>query len=172
MTTRDRSAVSLNFPRETRGMLTNFRERALNYIYRTALALSEGRLESASVSVSSQPNEEDSLTLDLTLTINADWEYIKKLRREILVKLGEWSQEWSEEEKTDYGRRIYFGAYPFKLVKPLEFYRLGISLSETATSEPLQRTVVSRLYYGLHHEEYSQGEAEDGYNCPQAYMSG
>lgn len=37
-------------------------------------------------------------------------------------------------------------------MRPLEFYRLGVSLSETAISEPLQRTVVNRLYYGLHHE--------------------
>ena len=37
-------------------------------------------------------------------------------------------------------------------MRPLEFYRLGISLSQTAESESLQRTVVGRLYYGLHHE--------------------
>ena len=37
-------------------------------------------------------------------------------------------------------------------MRPLEFYRLGISLSQTAESESLQRTGVVRLYYGLHHE--------------------
>ena len=37
-------------------------------------------------------------------------------------------------------------------MRPLEFNRLGISLSQTAESESLQRTVVGRLYYGLHHE--------------------
>lgn len=36
-------------------------------------------------------------------------------------------------------------------MKPLEFYRLGIAAAG-ATSEPEQRTAVSRLYYGLHHE--------------------
>ncbi len=110
-----RASISLYFPSDTLGMLTRFRKKALNYIYRTALALSEGRLESAAVSLSSQPDEADSLTLDLAMTIDADWEFIKKLRREILVKVGEWSQEWSEEEKTDYGRRIYFGFIPSNL---------------------------------------------------------
>ena len=37
-------------------------------------------------------------------------------------------------------------------MKPLDFYRLGLSLAETAKSEAEQRTVVNRLYYGLHHE--------------------
>lgn len=110
-----RASTSLYFPPDIRGMLTPFRRAALNYIYRTALAFSEDCLESAVVSVSSQPGEEDSLALDLTMTIDADWEYIKKLRREILVKVGEWSREWPEEEKTDYGRRIYFGFVPSKL---------------------------------------------------------
>lgn len=37
-------------------------------------------------------------------------------------------------------------------MKPLQFYRLAISLSSNAVSEQAQRTVVGRLYYGLHHE--------------------
>ncbi len=37
-------------------------------------------------------------------------------------------------------------------MRPLDFYRLGLSLSETADAEAVQRTAVSRLYYGLHHE--------------------
>ena len=110
-----RASTSLYFPPDIRGMLTPFRRAALNYIYRTALALSEDCLEFAVVSVSSQPDEEDSLILDMSMTIDANWEFIKKLRREILVKVGEWSQEWSEEEKDDYGRRIYFGLIPLQL---------------------------------------------------------
>ena len=106
---------SIYFPPEVVGMQTPFRNVALHYIYRTALALAQGRLSFAAVSLSSQPDEEDSLTLDLTLTVDADWEFIKKLRREILTKVGEWSQEWSEEEKDDYGRRIYFGLIPSNL---------------------------------------------------------
>ena len=37
-------------------------------------------------------------------------------------------------------------------MKPLDFYRLGIQSSASADTEAVQRTVVSRLYYGLHHE--------------------
>ena len=37
-------------------------------------------------------------------------------------------------------------------MRPLDFYRLGVLLAETADSEAAQRTAVSRLYYGLHHE--------------------
>jgi hypothetical protein len=37
-------------------------------------------------------------------------------------------------------------------MKPLEFYRLAVAMAPSAVSEPVQRTVVGRLYYGLHHE--------------------
>ena len=37
-------------------------------------------------------------------------------------------------------------------MRPLDFYRLGVSLAQTAGTESEQRTVVNRLYYGLHHE--------------------
>lgn len=109
---RNNRVVNLYFPPSTIGMRTRFRDNALNYIYRTALDLSDGRLETAAVSVSSQPDEEDSLTLELTLTIDADWEFIRKLGHDILVRLGEWSKEWPEKEREDYARRIYFGLVP------------------------------------------------------------
>ncbi len=37
-------------------------------------------------------------------------------------------------------------------MRPLDFYRLGVALSEGASVESLRRAVVGRLYYGLHHE--------------------
>ena len=37
-------------------------------------------------------------------------------------------------------------------MKPLEFYNWAAAMTSSATSEPLQRTIVGRLYYGLHHE--------------------
>lgn len=37
-------------------------------------------------------------------------------------------------------------------MKPLDFYQLGIELAEAANTEAGHRTVVNRLYYGLHHE--------------------
>ena len=103
------------FEPETRSLRTQFRDSVLNYIYRTALGLSDDRLKSASVSVGSTPDEEDSLTLDLTLTVDAEWEFIAKLSHDILVRVSEWSREWTEEEREDYGRRIYFAILPLNL---------------------------------------------------------
>ena len=37
-------------------------------------------------------------------------------------------------------------------MRPLDFYRLGVALAESAAVESLRRAVVGRLYYGLHHE--------------------
>ena len=37
-------------------------------------------------------------------------------------------------------------------MRPMEFYRLAVAIAPNAVSEPFQRTVVGRLYYGLHHE--------------------
>ena len=105
----------LYFPPDTKGLRTQFRDSVLSYIYRTALELSDDRLKSASVSVWSAPDEEDSLTLDLTLTLDADWEFIAKLSHDILVRVSEWSREWTEEEREDYGHRIYFAILPLNL---------------------------------------------------------
>ena len=37
-------------------------------------------------------------------------------------------------------------------MRPLDFYRLGLQMVGTAETEAEQRTVVNRVYYGLHHE--------------------
>lgn len=37
-------------------------------------------------------------------------------------------------------------------MRPIEFYNLAVAAASTAVSEAEHRTVVSRLYYGLHHE--------------------
>ena len=37
-------------------------------------------------------------------------------------------------------------------MRPIEFYHLAVAMAPHATSEGWQRTVVGRLYYGLHHE--------------------
>ena len=93
-------------------MRTPFRDAVLSYMYRTALELSDGCLEEASVSVWSNPGEEDSEILDLTLVVRSDWEAIGRLRRQILVKISEWSQEWSKVQREDYRKHIYFGFVP------------------------------------------------------------
>ncbi|MYE54351.1 MAG: hypothetical protein F4X34_04040 [Chloroflexi bacterium] len=37
-------------------------------------------------------------------------------------------------------------------MKPLDFYRLGLQMASSASSETEYRTAISRIYYGLHHE--------------------
>ena len=37
-------------------------------------------------------------------------------------------------------------------MKPIEFYNLGVAAASGVASEAERRTVVSRIYYGLHHE--------------------
>ena len=37
-------------------------------------------------------------------------------------------------------------------MRPLDFYRLGLRMAETAQTEAEDRTVINRVYYGLHHE--------------------
>ena len=51
-------------------------------------------------------------------------------------------------------------------MRPLEFYRLGQRLAESANTEVERRTVVSRLYYGLHHEACCRYFREYPYDAP------
>ena len=111
----DRLAGFLYFPLETKNVLTGFRKRVLTCIYRTALELATQNPESATVSLSSSPDEEDSLHLDLTLIIDDDWSAAQELTQKVLDRVGEWSREWSKEEQQDYGRWIYFGVIPSEL---------------------------------------------------------
>ena len=112
---RARTAGLLYFPTETRAVLTTFRKRVLTYMYRTALGHAAGSLESASVSLSSTPDEEDSIHLDLTLTVDGDWDAAQELTQTVLDRVSGWSREWTEEEQADYGRWIYFGVIPSEL---------------------------------------------------------
>lgn len=113
---RQRSVISLAqmlyFPIETQGALTPFREQVLNYIYRTALGFSGDLMESAIVSAVSEPDEEDSLHLHLALTLKMDWEELDKLHDQVLARLAEWAEDWTDEDQEDYGRWIYFSLSP------------------------------------------------------------
>ena len=103
---------TLRFPINTWGILTPFLEKILNDIYRTALGLSEGLLESAIVEAVSEPDEEDSLHLHLALTINMDWDELDSLHDQILARVVKWSDYWPEEDQEDYGRWIFFSLTP------------------------------------------------------------
>ena len=105
----------LKFPLETISLRTEFRSNVLNYIYRTALGFSDGALESAKISITSTPEEADSLALDLLLTVNADWDEIQAIEGQIFESISDWSRNWSQREIEDYSKRIYFGLIPSKL---------------------------------------------------------
>lgn len=102
----------LHFRIEVQGILTPFREQVLNYIYRIARGFSDGLLESAQVEAISEPEEEDSLHLHLALTLKMDWDELDTLYDQILVRLEEWAEDWTDEDQEEYGRWIYFSLSP------------------------------------------------------------
>ena len=77
----DRDA--LHFPKETYPLLTDFREKVINYIYLTARDYSEGTLTSASVAMS---DEDDGPVLDLTLVVDGDWAFVQALQQKDLAQ--------------------------------------------------------------------------------------
>ena len=109
------SGDGLKFPLETVGLWTEFRSSALNYIHSTVLELCNGQLESAEVTVTSTPDEEQSHAFNLILTVNTDWQSLQAIQCQIFDKIAERSKEWSAEEIEDYANHIYFGLIPSKL---------------------------------------------------------
>ena len=106
----------LHIPAEVSGVMTPFRQRALNYIYRTALGQSNGLLKSAFIEAVSEPDDRDCLYLNLSLTIDMDWDALDKLYDHILNRLSQWSQdEWDEERQKEYSRWIYFSLTPLRV---------------------------------------------------------
>ena len=106
----------LYVPIEISGVMTPFRQRVLNYIYRTARGGSRGLLKSAFIEAVSEPDDEDYLYLNLSLTIDMDWDELDVLCDEILAGISQWSQdEWNEEQHKDFSRWIYFSLTPLRL---------------------------------------------------------
>ena len=56
-------------------------------------------------------------------------------------------------------------------MNPLQFYRLAIRMEAHAASESTQRTVVGRLYYGLHHEACCRYYRVNPLACPLERVS-
>ena len=102
----------LYFPPETLAVVTPFRRQVLNYIHRTANGLARGTLDSADISISGMPDEEDGTAIDLIMIVNGDWEAAEELRSGVLDKVAEWSKEWSMEQQRDYGEWIFVSVEP------------------------------------------------------------
>ncbi len=96
-------------------MRTPFREEALNYIYRTALKLSDNRLRSAAVLPLDYPDEEVSPVLSLNLVVDGDWELVRHIERKLEGHLIQKSKTWTESEWDDFCRNIHIFLVPTNL---------------------------------------------------------
>lgn len=107
--------VFLFIPIEATSMRTPFREEALNYIYRTALKLSDNRLRSAAVLPLDYPDEEVSPVLSLNLVVDGDWELVRHIERKLEGHLIQKSKTWTESEWDDFCRNIHIFLVPTNL---------------------------------------------------------
>ena len=89
-----------------------FRQEALDDIYRAALDISGGSLKSATVSVWNHPDEDDSLTFDLSLTFDEDWSSIREIGNQIHDHVAEFAKTWTDAEIEYYRMHIYFNLTP------------------------------------------------------------
>ena len=110
-----RGNVFLFIPIEATSMRTPFREEVLNYIYSSALRLSKGQLQSATVLALDYPDEESSLVLSLNLVLDGGWELVRQLEREIETLITERSKSWTETEWDDFCRNIHLYIVPTNL---------------------------------------------------------
>ena len=109
------SANGLYFPPDVEWMRTPLRDRALAFIHKTALDLAGERVKSACITVGYVFGEPDSETIDLTMTVDSDWEYIKGLQKDIIHRVSEWTSGWSKDDWEDYATRVFFCLLPVKL---------------------------------------------------------
>ena len=111
MTTWKPTTASTSRP-EVEWMRTPLRDRAIEFIHKTALELAGDRVKRAEVMISVMPDEEDSETLDLVLTLDTDWDFIGKLQLDIIERACDWDKGWSHEEWHDYSKRVNFCLLP------------------------------------------------------------
>ena len=109
---RGRSGLSLFFPRDARALRTPFRSYALHLLYWAAQAELGRSLRSATVSTWSEPGEADSQILLLSILADVDETEIERVRDVVLIAISEEAKGWSDDERQDYSRRVYFELEP------------------------------------------------------------
>ena len=97
---------------DTARLRTPFRDAAIEFIYQAALEVDDGRLKYGCVSLYTPRIEDDVETLDLTLVIDASWDVIADLEREIQGRLEKWGKDWTDKQRKDFIRRIDFMYLP------------------------------------------------------------
>ena len=105
---------ALFFPREVRALQTPFRSHVLHVLYRAALSELGKRLGSATVSTWSEPGEADSEILLLSIIADADAVRLDLVRDSMLASISKEAASWTEEERQDYSRYIYFELEPLQ----------------------------------------------------------
>ena len=97
---------------DTERLRTPFRDAAIDFIYRTALEVDDGRLKYGYVYVYA-PHIDDVETLDLVLVVDTnDWDAISAWMHEINGAIIEWEAGLSEAQKKDARTRVEFGYLP------------------------------------------------------------
>ena len=105
---------ALVFPKEVRALQTPFRSHALHLMYGTALSELGKRMRSATVSTWSEPGEADSEILLLGILADADVTRLDTVRESMLTSISKEAAGWTEEERQDYSRHIYFELEPLQ----------------------------------------------------------
>ena len=105
---------ALSFPREVGALQTPFRSHALHLMYRAALSEMGKRMRSATVSIWSEPGEADSEILLLSIVADADAATLDTVRESILTSISKEAVGWTEEERQDYSRYLYFELEPLQ----------------------------------------------------------
>ncbi len=109
---RPKRQLRLFFPRETWALRTQFRIDALHFLYGAAEDELGKRLHSATVSAWSQPGEEDSDYLLLSVVADASRAELNPVSEGIILKICKEAENWTDEERNDYARHVYFELVP------------------------------------------------------------
>ena len=105
-------APELYYYPDTERLRTPFRDAAIDFIYRTALEVDDGRLKYGYVYVYT-PHIDDVETLDLTFVVDTnDWDAISAWMHEIFGKIIEWEAGLSDAQKKDFRTRVEFDYLP------------------------------------------------------------
>ena len=109
---RRRLPIRLFFPVEAKVLRTAFRAFVLQTIYEVASDDLGSSLVSAAVSTWKDPEEPVPPILILSIVANSDRAELKRARYGILNTIASESVSWSEKQKTDYSKTIYFELEP------------------------------------------------------------